>query len=233
MSSNQVKISELHSINVFQGLSYNLLENLSLSMVRRHYSPGQFIFFEGDEATGLWFILSGKVKIIKQSEKGRLQGLCLANRGKCFGGCPLFDTDTNPANAQALDDVTLAILPRDSLQDLIYSNVNIATSLLKVYSERIGLLARLGECLGTWSVGMRINDCLIAHSKTDGDILLVELTHEEIASLVGTAREVVTRHLSELENLELLSTSPGNITLHEPEVIKSPLYYTTRLKNEL
>ena len=222
MSSNQVKTSELHSIKVFQSLSHDLLEKLSLAMVRRHYTPGQFIFFEGDEATGLWFILDGKVKIIKQSEKGRLQGLCLANRGKCFGGCPLFDTDTNPANAQALDDVTLAILPRDALQDLIYSNVDIATSLLQVYSDRMGLLARLGECLGTWSVGMRINDCLIAHAKTEDNTLHVQLTHEEIASLVGTAREVVTRHLSELEDLELISISPGEITIHEPDIIMSP-----------
>lgn len=222
MSSSQVKLGELRRLNVFESLSDELLHQLAGNMVRRHYKAGQFIFFEGDEATGLWFILSGKVKIIKQSENGRLQGLCLANRGKCFGGCPLFDTDTNPANAQALDDVTLAILPRDALQDLIYSDADIATSLLKVYTSRIGLLAQLGEHLGTWTVGMRINDCLIAHAKTENNSYIVELTHEELASLVGTAREVVTRHLSELEDLELLSTSPRKITLYEPDVIKNP-----------
>lgn len=222
MSRSQVKLGELRQLKVFEFLSDELLHQLAGNMVRRHYKAGQFIFFEGDEATGLWFILSGKVKIIKQSENGRLQGLCLANRGKCFGGCPLFDTDTNPANAQALDDVTLAILPRDALQTLIYSDVDIATSLLKVYSDRIGLLARLGEHLGTWTVGMRINDSLIAHAKSKDNSYLVELTHEEIASLVGTAREVVTRHLSELEDLELLSTSPGKIMLHDPDAIKNP-----------
>lgn len=222
MSKNQVKSSELRLIKSFGQLSDELLSKLSMSMVRRRYAPGQFIFFEDDKATGLWFILEGKVKISKQSDNGRLQGLCLANPGKCFGSCPLFDTETNPANAQALDEVTLAILPRDSVQDLIYSDVDIATSLLKVYTDRMGLLARLGECLGTWTVGMRINDCLIAHAKSVDNVSVVQLTHEEIATLVGTAREVVTRHLSELESADLIVTCPGEITLLEPEIIKSP-----------
>jgi len=222
MIASQVKISDLQVIKALNQLSEDHLLKLTSEMVRRHYSPGQYIFIEGDEATGLWFILEGKVKIIKQSDSGRLQGLCLANRGKCFGSCPLFDTDTNPANAQALDDVALAILPRDAVKNLIYSDVEIANCLLKVYTDRMGLLARLGECLGTWTVGMRINDCLIAHAKIVDDISIVELTHEEIAILVGTAREVVTRHLSELESTDLIKTDPGKITLLEPEIIKSP-----------
>lgn len=222
MVSTQVRISDLQSIKAFRTLADEHLIKLSSAMVRRHYVPGQFIFFEGDESTGLWFILEGKVKIIKQSESGRLQGLCLANRGKCFGSCPLFDTDTNPANARALDNVTLAILPRETVQDLIYSDVEIANCLLKVYTDRMGLMARLGECLGTWTVGMRINDCLIAHAKSVDDTLVVELTHEEIATFVGTAREVVTRHLSELESTDLITTNPGKITVLEPEILTSP-----------
>lgn len=222
MSSNQVKNSDLCLIGIFDTLSDELLTKIANNMVRRSYTPGQFIFIEGDSTTGLWFIIKGKVKIIKQSESGRLQGLCLVNRGKCFGSCPLFDTETNPANAQALNHVTLAILPREALQQLIYSDVAIATCLLKVYSERMGLLAHLGERLGTWTVGMRINDCLIAYAKPIDDTFIVELTHEEIATLVGTAREVVTRHLSELETLDLLTTSPARIILHDPDIIKSP-----------
>src|SRR5690606_22067711 len=102
------------------------LQAIAQYMIWRTYTPGQFIFFEGEESVGLWFILEGRVKIMKQSTNGRLQGLCLANRGKCFGSCPLFDEDTNPADAQALNQVTLVILPRDALQHLIYNDAAIA-----------------------------------------------------------------------------------------------------------
>lgn len=221
MLHNPVKISDLRAITALSKLDYNQLEILASRMIRKSYSAGQFIFLEGDETIGLWFILKGKVKIIKQSENGRLQGLCLVNRGKCFGSCPLFDTETNPADAQALDEVTLAILPRDALQQLIYSDATIATCLLEVYNNRMSLLAQLGEALGTWPVGVRINDCLIAHAQYQDPYHVVELTHEALAILVGTARETVTRHLGELETVEVVRTAPGTITLLNMDALKT------------
>lgn len=220
---NQISVIELRKLKSFAKLSDEQIQKISQSMVRRTYTPGQFIFLEGDDSTGLWFILDGKVKIIKQSSSGRMQGLCLVDSGKCFGSCPLFDSgDSNPADAQALTDVTLAVIPRQRIQDLIYSDVSIATTLLQIYHDRMDLLARLGECLGTWTVGMRINDCLIAHAEMEIDTLHVKLTHEDIATLVGTAREVVSRHLAELESINVIECNPGVIHLLELEALKSP-----------
>ena len=213
---------ELRKIVPFRAIDETQLEGIAQYLIRRTYTPGQFIFFEGEETIGLWFILEGRVKIIKQSVNGRLQGLCLASRGKCFGSCPLFDEETNPADAQALTEVTLAVLPRDALQHLIYNDAAIAKVLLGVYNDRVGLLAKLGESLGTYPVNIRINDCLIAHAVVSEAQSIVRLTHEEVATLVGTAREVVTRHLSELENQKLIETHPGKIVLLDIESLKAP-----------
>jgi CRP/FNR family transcriptional regulator len=221
MSHFPVKVRDLQSVKPFARLNEIQLELLANRMIRRTYAPGQFIFFEGEESIGLWFILAGKVKIIKQSESGRWQGLCLVDRGKCFGNCPLFDAETNPADAQALDNVTLAVLPRNVLQELIYHDAVIAACLLDVYNMRMNLLARLGESLGTWPVGMRINDCLIAHARHDTPHPIVELTHEQLATLVGTVREMVTRHLSELELVDIIRTAPGAITILDIDALKT------------
>ena len=221
--TTQISLIELRQLKSFASLNAKQIEKISQYMVRRTYAPGQFIFLEGDESTGLWFILDGKVKIIKQSSSGRMQGLCLVDSGKCFGSCPLFDGgDSNPADAQALTEVTLAVIPRQQIQDLIYTDVSIAITLLQIYHDRMDLLARLGECLGTWTVGMRINDCLIAHSEMSGEILKVKLTHEDIATLVGTAREVVSRHLAELESIKIIECKLGVIHLLEMAALKSP-----------
>lgn len=221
--TNQISVTELKKLKSFVSLGDEQIQKISQCMVRRNYAPGQFIFLEGNESTGLWFILDGKVKIIKQSSSGRMQGLCLVDSGKCFGSCPLFDSgDSNPADAQALTDVTLAVIPRQRIQELIYANVSIATTLLQVYHDRMDLLARLGECLGTWTVGMRINDCLVAHAETSDNTLLVKLTHEDIATLVGTAREVVSRHLAELESINIIECNPSIIHVLELEALKSP-----------
>jgi|GEM_PF-2001344 len=221
--TNQISVIELRKLKSFSELDNNQIQRISQCMVRRNYAPGQFIFLEGDDSTGLWFILDGKVKIIKQSSSGRMQGLCLVDSGKCFGSCPLFDSgDSNPADAQALTDVVLAVIPRQRIQELIYSDVSIATTLLEIYHDRMDLLAKLGECLGTWTVGMRINDCLIAHAETSADVQQVKLTHEDIATLVGTAREVVSRHLAELESINIIKCHPNVISLLEINALKTP-----------
>lgn len=217
----QVHIDALQSLKIFQDMPRNHLNVIAKSMVARVYKPGQLIFLEGDPSVGLWFVLQGRVKIIKHSKSGRLQGLCLVNSGKCFGGCPLFDTDTNPANAQALDEVTLALLLREDLRRLLRTDPNVVTQLLKIYNRRISLLSRLGESLGSWSVPMRINDCLIAYANEHEEETVIHLTHDEIAALAGTAREVVTRHLGELEAEKIIETSPGQIIVHQIEKLSA------------
>jgi CRP-like cAMP-binding protein len=221
--NNQIAVSEIKKLKTFSSLDDKQLSQLAQYMVRRTYTPGQFIFLEGDDSTGIWFILDGKVRIIKQSLTGRTQGLCLVDSGKCFGSCPLFDSEsTNPADAQALTEVTLAIIPRGQFQDLVYTDIAVAMTLLKICHSRMGLLAKLGEYLGTWSVGMRIEDCLIAHAESVSDRMLVKLTHDNIAALVGTVREVVSRHLSELENLNIIKCHPGIIDVLQIKALRNP-----------
>ncbi|MBL8155178.1 MAG: cyclic nucleotide-binding domain-containing protein, partial [Anaerolineae bacterium] len=100
-----VQVEELAAIPAFHDLPVEQVRRLAEVMIRRSYQPGQIIFMEGDSANSLWFVGHGRVKIIKQSINGRIQGLCLMDRGKCFGSCPLFDMERNPATAQALDEV--------------------------------------------------------------------------------------------------------------------------------
>lgn len=219
MVSGQVNLEELAQIGVFRPLSRNQLEPLAKVMVRRAYAPGQLIFLEGDPSDGLWFIAEGRVRIIKQSLNGRVQGLCLVNHGKCFGSCPLFDGDTNPANAQAVDHVTLLVLPREELQHFVQHEPMVVSTLLRIFSQRLAHLARLGEGLGTWAVGHRINDCILAYAEASEPHPIVSLTHDKIASMAGTVREVVTRHLSRLENEGIVRVEPGRIVVLDEDAL--------------
>ena len=219
---SRVKAEELQRVPIFKGMSPPQLESLAAVMVRRHYAAGQLIFLEGDAASGMWFIDSGRVRIIKQSLQGRMQGLCLVSRGKCFGGCPLFDDAVNPATAQALDEVVLLILPRAELQTLIHDDHDLADALYQVFSQRLAHLAQLSEGLGAWTVSARINDCLLVYADLALKHPVVALTHERLAELVGTVREVVTRHLSRLEKQGVIRVEPGQITLLDIDALACP-----------
>jgi CRP/FNR family transcriptional regulator len=212
-----VALSEVQNIPALRQISERDLPTLAQVVIKRTFAPGEFLFLEGEPAQGIWFILSGQVKIIKWSVSGRVQALCLANRGKCFGTCPLFSSSTNPATAQAIDAVSLLILPQATLPTLIQQNPQLVQILLQIYSERLAQLARLGEALGTWSVGMRINDALLAYA----DQGVVHLTHEKLAELAGTVREVVSRHLGQLAQRGMISPEPHGITLLQPQALQS------------
>lgn len=220
--TSSVKLEEFREIPAFHNLPDAQIHSLTAVAVRRHYAPGQIIFMEGEDANALWFVFRGRVKIIKQSLNGRIQGLCLMNRGKCFGSCPLFDMAKNPATAQALDAVTLFILPEEALQRLRARDPQLVKALLHIYSQRLEHLARVGEVLGSWTAADRINDCLLTYASRDAQQPVVELTHEKLAALSGTVREVVTRHLSLLEKEGLVRAESGRITLLNPDALLPP-----------
>ncbi len=219
MLTAQVTLEMLQRLSVFHDIPQENLTHLASAMVRRTYAAGEIIFIEGEPSIGVWFIAEGRVRIIKHSLSGRVQTLCLANAGRCFGSCPLFNNDTNPASAQALDNVTLLVLPHHELNNLIHTDSHLAAALLKIYSQRFAHLARLSEGLGTWTVANRINDCLITYADWEAVPPVVLLTHERLAALAGTVREVVTRHLSQLEKKGSIRQEPGRIILLDTDAL--------------
>lgn len=223
MDALPVKYDDLREIPAFHELPTEQIQSLAAVMVRRQYTPGQIIFMEGDHADSLWFVSQGRVKIIKQSLNGRIQGLCLMDRGKCFGSCPLFDMEINPATAQALDQVTLLILPEDALQQLTQRDPQLVKALMFIYSQRLEHLSRVSEVLGSWTVSDRINDCLLTYaSRSDTQQPTVKLTHEKLAALSGTVREVVTRHLNLLEKEGIVRNESKRIILLNTNALLPP-----------
>lgn len=216
-----VSLAEVQQVPAFQQFTEAQCRLLAGLAVRRHYAPGELIFLEGDSSQGLWFVLAGRVRIIKFSGGGRAQALCVMNKGKCFGGCPLFSLEKNPANAQALDAVTLLVLPQQESAYLQAQHPELLQVLLQIYSERIYLLAQLSEQLGAWSVHARISNVLVNYAVQVEGKLMVSFTHEKLAHLAGTAREVVSRHISQLEAQRILVQGPGGIEILDVDELQS------------
>ncbi len=214
-----IEIEELHAISALAGLSPECLMRVAQVMVRRDCAAGEIIFLEGNPAHGIWFIVKGRVRIIRHSTTGRTQAMCMASAGKCFGGCPLFDGDINPASAQAVDDATLLILPAEASRRLIRDDPCLARALLSVFSQRLAHLARLSEGLGTQTVASRIVDCLLAYADHAQIPPVVLLTHEKLAILAGTAREVASRHLAHLAEKGVVRLEQGRIVLLDAEAL--------------
>lgn len=222
MIKSPVKTDDLLDIAALKEIPLPQLERLAAVAVWQTYAPGQLIFLEGERSGGLWFVQKGRVKLIRQSLNGRTMGLCMMTSNKCFGSCPLFHMEKNPATAQAVDEVTLLIVPQERLDSLIREDSQLASALLRIYSQRLLHLARLSEGLGAWSTGDRINDCLLTYAEQRESCLVVRLTHEKLADLAGTVREVVTRHLSQLEQAGAIQVEQGQIIVLDAGMLSLP-----------
>lgn len=212
-----VSVADLDTINALNNLPQTSLEKLAGLMITQTYAPGEFIFIEDEPTEGMWFIFEGQVKVMKQSSQGRVQALCLVDKKRCFGSCPLFTRPMNPASAQAHTKVTLFILPASAITQLVDRDPALVRVLLEIYGEYITLLSRLSEKLGAWRVAGRLNDCLLHYAVPDTPYPIVRLTHEQLAELVGTVREVVSRQLLQLEQQGLILIEKGLIHLVHPE----------------
>lgn len=212
-----VSIADLETIKAFGHLPKTSLEKLADLMLPHTYTPGEFIFIEDEPTEGMWFIFEGQVKVMKQSTYGRVQALCLVDKKRCFGSCPLFTQPVNPASAQAHTNVTLFVLPASAITHLANRDPALMRVLLEIYSEYIDLLSCLSEKLGAWRVASRVNDSLLNYAVPSHPYPIVRLTHEQLAELVGTVREVVSRHLSHLEQQGFIHIEKGEIHLIHPE----------------
>jgi CRP-like cAMP-binding protein len=217
-----IQMEELQQIPAFKKMQVNQLALLAETMVRQTYVPGEIIFMEGDSSRSMWFVYEGHIKIIKQSLNGRIQGLCLLDRNKCFGSCPLFLMANNPVTAQALDNITLFTVPENGLYQLKSFDPNLAKRLLHIYSHCLEHLARVSEGLGRRTVADRINDCLLTHANQTEHLLTVYLTHEQLAIFSGTVREVVTRHLIDLEKERIVQNETGHVILLNLDALLPP-----------
>jgi CRP-like cAMP-binding protein len=130
-------VKHIASIPLFEGLPTEQLEELAMIVTDQVFRRGQIIFSEGDEGTGFYVVITGRVKVFKLSFEGKEQTLHLFGPGEPFAEVAVFTGQRFPANAEALEESRVFFFPRDSFVDLIKRNTSIALSMLAVLSLRL------------------------------------------------------------------------------------------------
>lgn len=203
----------LRSCPYFAELSDDLLETLLGVVTVRSYAPGESIFFEGQAAgkAALHIVESGTVRILKISVEGREQVLRLMREGDSFADVPAFDGGGYPANAAALDASTVLTIPRQPLLALMRKHPDIALGALGTMASRLRHMTGLVEDLSLRRVMSRVAHLLQANQGG------ANLSQSQMASMVGTAREMVNRSLNSLADQQIIELRGQEIVIVDPE----------------
>lgn len=195
-------VEHISSIPLFEGLSRGELEDLSLIVDDLTVVKGEAIFLEGDDGNGFYVVISGKVKIFKVSWEGKEQILHIFGPGEPFGEVPVFGGKQFPASAEALEKGRVFFFPREDFSALIKKNPELALNLLAVLSKRLRRFTSLIENLSLKEVPGRLAAYLLylRGSREGTAELELDISKGQLASLLGTIPETLSRILGKMSN---------------------------------
>ena len=191
------KAETLSQIALFAALSEAELHALGLRAAERRFAAEEMLFWEGQECAGIFLIVQGSVKIFKTSTGGREMMLALEAAPSTVAELPLFDGGPYPASVRAVEPVVALFINKNDFQQVCRQYPDVALKLLAVVGRRLRHLVGVVESMTFGSVTQRLARLLLdAALQAGADEFDLPLTHQELASRLGTVREVVSRNMA-------------------------------------
>ncbi len=211
--SQERHLELLRTCPYFAPLPGDLLEKLLDVVNVQTYAAGEAIFFEGDDPGNatLHIVETGAVRIFKMSLEGREQVLRLMRAGDSFADVAAFDGGPYPANASALEPSTVLTIPRQALLALMREHPEIAMGALGTMAGRLRHMTGLVEDLSLRRVMSRVAHLL---QRYEGG---ANFSQSQMATMVGTAREMVNRSLNTLSDQGIIEFRGQEIIILDPD----------------
>lgn len=209
------KHNAVASNTLFQGLPPEELAEIEKIVIEKQYGRGETIFFEGDEGNGFYIVIEGRVKIFKMSLQGKEQILHIFGEGEPFGEVPVFHGQPFPATAEALVATRVLFFPRKAFVHIVSQSPSIALNMLAMLSMRLRRFTSQIESLSLKEVPARLASYLLYLSEEQGGIDNVELeiSKGQLASLLGTIPETLSRILGKMSEEGLIDVQGRTIRL--------------------
>lgn len=208
---NSVKIELLAQAPLFAGLPVERLRELcDIARVIR-VKKGEILFSVDEPASRLFLIASGQIRAYRVNPAGREQTIHVETRGATLAEVALFDDGPYPATAAAEMDSVLLALERESLKAFCLRHPEVAWSALRLLAGRLRRHAELIDQLSLQEVGPRLVRFLLREAEESGQTIAegmsiaISLSHQQLATRIGSVREVVSRSLNRLERDGLIS----------------------------
>lgn len=192
---------QLARSSLFVGLTPEELDAVASKCAEKRYEAGENLFLEGDPCAGLHVLTSGTVKIYKTSANGREVMLAMIAAPSSVAEVPVFDGGAYPASAMATAGAQALFLDLRDFHAVCRQHPGIALQALRVMGSRLRQLVATVERVSFGSIRQRLATMLL---EAEADVFTLPGTHQEIASRLGTVREVVTRNLGRFQTEGLI-----------------------------
>jgi len=181
---------------IFSHFDEDVRHKIETSVRTRQFKNGEWIVHRGDVWANLFYIQEGQVTAIKESPEGRSLTLASIGAGDIFWGLAFFiENAPMPAALKVSKDCELLLWSRDELMPLIIENGRLSWELSCLAIQRVQFASEIVEKLAFQPLTGRVARLLLEQFPASQNIAPRHLTLDEMASHVGTTREVVCRIL--------------------------------------
>ena len=221
--------STLRQTPLFASLNDPELSLVAARSSTRSYAAGELLFSEGEACRGLYVVMSGRIRIFKISRSGREQVLAIEGAGRSVAELPVFDGGNYPASAVAVEASEIILILREDFRALCLETPELSLKLLQVVGGRLRQLVAIIEELSFTTLRGRLISWLLRRAKHAGRPNLgpvafdLGATHQEIASQIGTVRELVSRNMARLQAEGLIQVNGHEIIIPDKAALEAEL----------
>jgi CRP-like cAMP-binding protein len=217
-------LKRMETLALFQGVPTEKLKALAERALYRTYKAGEMFIGETDPAHAFYVIITGQVKLYKSSPEGREQTLNLLGPGDPFGMCTAFAVESFPANAMALEESGILLIPGPVMETVAMKEPRLLVNIIQILSNRLRESMTLIESLSLKEIPQRLASFLIHSQTREGgqgmSQLELTITQRELAKILGATPEALSRGIRKMSNAGMLAVEGRSIRILNQEALE-------------
>ena len=218
-----ILIPILQGLRLFDSLPLAKLAEVAPTMNERRVERREVVIKRGETDAGLGFLIEGRLQTVNFTLDGKEVGIDFINNGDFFGELSVIDGKAAPEYIIAVAPSRLVFLRRDLARELMFASPKGAEAVATRMAERMRLAASHRAMLALPSSFQRVcaQLALLAQHSAQGQVVIVmPPTHQEIAIMVNTSRETVTRTLQFLQSMKVVSRAGNELVVQQPQTLQ-------------
>ncbi|MBN2613542.1 MAG: Crp/Fnr family transcriptional regulator [Bacteroidales bacterium] len=206
--------------------AYGLLTEQQIALINQssniiHHKPGEIIFMSGRPVSHLIFVQSGLVKLFKPLEEKHEVILDMLTPGNFVGLTALFYEDLYPYSANAVESSELVFINVQAIRKIMTENGAYSVKIMTLLSSRVMYLIEKMMAISRKQVTGRLAELLLHLSRNIycSDTFTLPFSRQEIADMVQTTKETISRTLTEFKNDKIIELEDRKVTLKSIELL--------------
>lgn len=204
------KIAALRRTELFASVSEAVVAEAASRAITRQLEGGEVLFSEQEKASGLYIVVEGELRSVRQNSKGREQVLSTERAGAILAAAAVFNGGKFYCTTIADSPSQVLYISTPDIHHLCREHPDLLWAVAKIFAHKVRHYAELIETLALRNVDQRVAQHIFTlcreqgTSESDTCSVEISMTQAEMASRLGSTREVVCRSIAHLEQRGLI-----------------------------